>query len=81
MPKIIEEEIEFNFKTETVLKYDDTLFHMNCKGDNKKGVDFLYKVNSNLLLIEVKDYNTDISEKSSIEKKKILEDRKNQMYI
>ena len=81
MPKITEEEIEFNFKEEMVLKYDETTFHDSCKGNNKKGVDFLYKVDSNLLLIEVKDYDTDISKKTSNEVEKILKSRNNSLEI
>ena len=81
MPKITEEEIEFNFKYETILKYDDSPFHKRCNQNDKKGIDFLYKVNSNLLLIEVKDYNTNTSKKSSTETKKIINDRKKSLEI
>jgi len=79
MPKIIENEIEFDFKHETVMKYDETNHHKRCKGSDKKGVDFLYKVDSNLLLIEVKDYNTNISKKTNTEIKKITKDRENSL--
>ncbi|CAA6820073.1 MAG: Unknown protein, partial [uncultured Sulfurovum sp.] len=81
MPKIIENEIEFNFIEETVLKYDDSSVHKQCKSYNKKGVDFLYKFNSNLFLIEVKDYDTDLSSKNSKEKEKVLKDRDKSLEI
>jgi hypothetical protein len=55
---ILEEpDIRFIFKENTVIKYDESIYHKICKHTNLKGVDFIYKYTSKLLLVEVKDFN------------------------
>lgn len=68
----IEPDIKFSFKKESVIKYDDTLSHDKCKHASKKGVDFIYKYGSKLMLIEVKDFNRDTNNKTHLQKDKIL---------
>ena len=56
MIELTEPDIKFKFK-DNVLKHDELELHTKCKHYSKKGVDFIYKYNSKLLLIEVKDFN------------------------
>jgi len=57
MVELIEPDIKFSFKKETAIKYDELSTHNRCKHFSKKGVDFLYKFGSKLMLIEVKDFD------------------------
>ena len=57
MVELIELDIKFSFQKETAIKYDELATHTKCKHFSKKGVDFLYKFGSKLMLIEVKDFN------------------------
>ena len=56
MIELTEPDIKFKFK-DNVFKYDELELHTKCKHYSKKGVDFIYKYKSKLLLIEVKDFN------------------------
>jgi dGTP triphosphohydrolase len=68
----IEPDIKFSFKKESVIKYDDTKIHEECKHTSKKGVDFVYKYGSKLMLIEVKDFDRNIDKKTEFQQKQIL---------
>ncbi|MGM0520263.1 MAG: hypothetical protein ACQERD_11555 [Campylobacterota bacterium] len=72
MVEHIEPDIKFRFKKNSVIKYDDTATHEQCKHASKKGVDFVYKYGSKLMLIEVKDFNRNISNKTQTQKEQIL---------
>jgi hypothetical protein len=57
MLELIEPDIKFIFNKDSVVKYDELNSHKNCGHFSKKGVDFIYKFGSKLILIEVKDFN------------------------
>ena len=70
----IEPDIKFMFKKDTVLKYDDSPIHTKCKHTSTKAVDFIYKYSSKLLLIEVKDFNRNLTNKTEFVKNQILKE-------
>jgi len=57
MLELIEPDIKFIFNKDSVVKYDELNSHNKCGHFSKKGVDFIYKFGSKLILIEVKDFN------------------------
>jgi hypothetical protein len=67
-----EPELELTFKEDTVIKYDESIYHERCKHTNLKGVDFIYQYTSKLLLIEVKDFNRNFAHLKKIKQEKIL---------
>lgn len=68
----IEPDIKFSFKKDSVIKYDDTHMHGECKHTSKKGVDFIYKYGAKLMFIEVKDFDRNLTGKTEFQQNQIL---------